>query len=238
MAIVSTENAREHSSSAKGETIEDTFRVLDGYKFDAIVMRHYAAGEVAKAAAVCKTPIINAGDGSGEHPTQALLDAYTISQKHGRLKGLKIVIGGDLRHGRTIRSLARLLSKYKSNRITFVSVPQLQASGDIKDFLQASGTKFDETNNLKQAFEDADVVYWTRLQTEYLDNPKAVKQSFTIDEPSIKFLPKRAIIMHPLPRVDEISAEVDNDRRAIYFEQAANGLYIRMALLDMVTQNG
>lgn len=234
MSVISTENAADNSSSKKGETIEDTFRVLDGYKFDCIVMRHFEAGAAARAAAVCQTPIINAGDGTGEHPSQALLDAYTIFKRFGRLDNLHIVFGGDLRYGRTVRSLSRLLSKYPGNHITYVSVPELQVNDDVKKFLKASGTTFEESTNVKAALAGADVVYWTRLQAEYLSDPSAIHQEFILNKKLLKYLNKDAIIMHPLPRVDEIHNDIDDDPRALYFTQAANGLYVRMALIDYV----
>jgi aspartate carbamoyltransferase catalytic subunit len=236
MGLISTENARENSSSTKGETIEDTFRVLDGYKFDVIVMRHFEAGAAARAAAVCKTPLINAGDGTGEHPSQSLLDAYTIHSKFKRLNKLNIVFGGDLRYGRTVRSLSKLLSKYSGNHITYVSVPELQVNDDVKKFLKKSGTSFSETTDVKAALAKADVVYWTRLQAEYLSDPASVQQEFTLNKKLLKSLNKKAIIMHPLPRVDEIHTDVDDDPRAIYFNQAANGLFVRMALIDGILQ--
>jgi aspartate carbamoyltransferase catalytic subunit len=235
MGVVSTENAAEFSSAAKGETIEDTTRVLNQYGFSAIVIRHPETGSVAKAASVSQVPILNAGDGKGDHPTQSLLDVYTIYRHFGRLDNLKVVMGGDLLNGRTVRSLAKLLAKYPNNQLTFVSVPELQMADDIKDILIKSGTKFTETGNIAAAFKAADVVYWTRLQKERLETPAAFSGSgFTITTELLTNLPAGAIIMHPLPRVDEISTAVDDDRRAKYFEQAGNGLYIRMALLDQV----
>ncbi|MDB5161103.1 MAG: aspartate carbamoyltransferase 1, chloroplastic-like [Candidatus Saccharibacteria bacterium] len=234
MGLISTENARENSSSTKGESIEDTFRILDGYGYDIIATRHFEVGAAARAAAVCETPIINAGDGKGEHPTQSLLDAYTIYKSHGRLQGLTVVFGGDLRYGRTVRSLSRILSKYKNNHLIFISIPELQVNDDIKGFLASSGTTFEETASVAAALKKADVVYWTRLQAEYLANPSTIPKGFTLNKRLIKNMKEDAIIMHPLPRVDEIDPDVDDDPRAAYFRQAANGLYVRMALLDLV----
>ncbi|HET9850802.1 MAG TPA: aspartate carbamoyltransferase [Candidatus Saccharimonadales bacterium] len=234
MGVISTENAREHSSSAKGETIDDTFKILDGYKYDVIVMRHYEAGAAARAAAVCKTPIINAGDGMGEHPSQSLLDAYTIYKAHGRLDNLDITFGGDLRFGRTVRSLSKILALYPNNRITFVSIPELKVTADIKKYLDQKGTSYSETTDVPSALAGADVVYWTRLQKEYLRDPNSIPAGFTINKQSLKSLKKSAVIMHPLPRIDEITPETDSDPRAIYFQQAANGLFVRMALIDYV----
>ncbi|HSX46159.1 MAG TPA: aspartate carbamoyltransferase [Candidatus Saccharimonadia bacterium] len=235
MGVVSTENAAEFSSAAKGETIEDTTRVLNQYGFAAIVIRHPETGAVARAAAVSDVPILNAGDGKGEHPTQCLLDAYTIYRQFGRLDNLRVVMGGDLRNGRTVRSLAKVLAKYPGNELVFVSIPALQMADDIKEILTQSGTKFSEADDLETAFQGTDVVYWTRLQKERLDPDEPFDSSaFIISTESLGYLPEKAIIMHPLPRVDEISPEVDTDPRAKYFEQAGNGLYVRMALLDQV----
>lgn len=237
MAVISTENAREHSSSAKGETIEDTFKILDGYNFDVIAMRHFEAGAADKGAAVCKTPIINAGDGMGEHPSQSLLDAYTIYKAHGRLSGLKVTFGGDLRYGRTVRSLSKVLALYPDNQITFVSIDELQVNQDVKDYLDKSGTAYREVADVAAALAGADVIYWTRLQKEYLSDKDPSSGGFTLDKKSLKSMKKNAIIMHPLPRVDEITTDVDDDPRAVYFKQAANGLYIRMALIEYVLKN-
>ena len=235
LGILSTENAREFSSAIKGETIEDTTRVINSYA-DIIVMRHHETGAADRAAAVSKVPIINAGDGKGEHPTQGLLDLYTILKEKGRLDNLNVVIGGDLANGRTARSLAQMLSLYESNTICFVSTPELKIGDDIKKMLKTKQVKFVETDNMNQALKDADVVYWTRLQKERLTNQKTVS-NYSISKESLKIIPAKAIIMHPLPRVDEIAPEVDADPRAAYFRQAGNGLYIRMALIDQILKN-
>lgn len=233
MGVVSTENAAGFSSAAKGETLEDTINVLNNYGLTAIIMRHNETGAAAKAATVSKVPILNAGDGKGEHPTQALLDAYTIKKQFGRLDNLKVVVGGDLKHGRTVRSLCKLLALYPKNHISFVSLPELQIEQDILDLLDKSGTTYVKTDQLEDELPDAQVVYWTRLQKERLDNPDSIANGgFTLTKANITKLPEEAIIMHPLPRVDEIHTDVDSDPRAKYFEQAGNGLYIRMALLD------
>lgn len=235
MGVVSTESALHFSSAAKGETIEDTVRVLNQYDLDAIVIRYHEVGGAKRAAAVSDVPIINGGDGPGEHPTQALLDAYTIMKNHGRLNNLRVVMGGDLKFSRTVRSLCYVLSKYKDNHIIFVSIPDFQIPKDVTDNLKKTGTSFELTSDMTKAFADADVVYWTRLQKEYLKNAKQLpKGGLVINKTNLKFMPKRAIIMHPLPRVDEITTDVDKDPRAKYFEQAGNGLYIRMALFDRI----
>ena len=230
MGVVSTENAAEFSSAIKGETIEDTVRVVCGYA-DAIVIRHKETGIVDRAAAASPVPIINAGDGTGEHPTQALLDVYTIWREMGTLEGLNIVMGGDLAHGRTVRSLAQAMSQYNGTSFTFVSTPQLCMGDDIKALLKERGVSFTETADVHAATKQADVVYWTRLQKERLEDP-TLEAGFVVDETVLAGMKEKSVIMHPLPRVDEISATVDADPRAAYFRQSHNGVYVRMALLD------
>ncbi len=230
MGILGTENAREFSSAIKGETIEDTIRVVDGYA-DMIILRHHETGSADRAAAVSRVPIINAGDGKGEHPTQALLDLYTIQKEKGRLDDLVVVIGGDLKHGRTARSLAQMLSLYPSNQIRFVSTPDLQIGQDIKESLKNNGVIFEETEDMYAALDGADVIYWTRLQKERIEG-NTLQAGFTLGEAALSAIKEDAVIMHPLPRVDEIAPEVDADPRAAYFRQAENGLYVRMALID------
>ncbi len=228
--IISTENALEFSSAIKGETIEDTVRVVAGYA-DAIVIRHKETGIVDRAAAASPVSVINAGDGTGEHPTQALLDVYTIWREMGTLEGLNVLMGGDLAHGRTVRSLAQVMSNYKGTSFTFVSTPQLQMGDDIKALLKERGVAYTETDDVNEAVKQADVVYWTRLQKERLEDP-TLEAGFVIDETVLKNMKEKSIIMHPLPRVSEITAGVDADPRAAYFRQSHNGVYVRMALLD------
>lgn len=233
--VVSTENASQFSSAAKGETLEDTVRVLNEYNFDVVVLRHPEKGSAAAAASVSEVPIINAGDGAGEHPTQALLDMYTINKAHDRVSDLTVVMGGDLRNGRTVRSLSRMLAKHPGNTLRFVSVPELQIGDDIKTILEEHGVDYSETSEVHDAVRDADVVYWTRLQRERLQNPDALPDGgFVIDASVLEVMPENSIIMHPLPRVTEIATEVDSDPRAHYFQQAGNGLYVRMALLHRI----
>lgn len=230
MGVVSTENAAEFSSAIKGETIEDTVRVVAGYA-DAIVIRHKETGILDRAAAASPVPVINAGDGTGEHPTQALLDVYTIWREMGTLEGLNIVMGGDLAHGRTVRSLAQVMSNYKGTSFTFVTTPQLRMGDDIKQLISERGVSFTETDDVQAATKEADVVYWTRLQKERLEDP-TLEAGFVIDQQVMAGMKEKSVIMHPLPRVDEITAGVDADPRAAYFRQSHNGVYVRMALLD------
>lgn len=235
MSVVATENAKEFSSAAKGETLEDTVRVLCEYKPDIIVLRHHETNAAKTASKISSVPIINAGDGMGQHPTQALLDLYTIQREKGRLDNLNVVIGGDLLHGRTGRSLTYLLSKFKNNHITFVSPEDLRIGQDIKDYLDDKKLGFTESTEINEALVDADVVYWTRLQKERFDSSK-LQLVYAIGVKEMKLMKTDAILLHPLPRVDEISQEVDKDPRAAYFRQAGNGMFIRMALIEWVLE--
>jgi aspartate carbamoyltransferase catalytic subunit len=231
-----TDNAREFSSAAKGETLEDTIRIVAGYA-DVIVLRHPDEGAAARAAAVSNVPVINGGDGKGQHPTQALLDLYTIKDELGRVDGVRVAIVGDLANGRTARSLAYLLSKYRDVELWFVSPPQVEMGRDIKDHLDRHEVAWHETGDLDAALPKVDVVYQTRIQKErFADQAayQAVRGVYVIDADTMARLSPYAIVMHPLPRVDEIDPAVDADPRAAYFRQARNGVQIRMALLDMV----
>ena len=229
-----TDNAREFSSAAKGETLEDTIRIVSGYA-DVIVLRHNEEGAARRAAAVSTVPIINAGDGPGQHPTQALLDLYTIRAELGRIDTVKVALVGDLANGRTVRSLTYLLSKFKDIKLWFVAPPQVAMRDDLKAHLDEHRVPWVETQDLASVLPEVDVVYMTRIQKERFTDPEAynaVKGIYRIDVGSFAQMRKYAVLMHPLPRVDEISPEVDDDPRAAYFRQARNGLHIRMALLD------
>ena len=229
-----TDNAREFSSAAKGETLEDTIRIVSGYA-DVIVLRHNEEGAARRAAAVSSVPVINAGDGPGQHPTQALLDLYTIRDELGHIDGIRIAMVGDLANGRTVRSLTYLLSKFRDIRICFVAPPQVAMRQDIKDHLDEHHVPWVETEDLDAVLPQVDVIYQTRIQKERFSDESsylALKGVYRIDTSTLARMRKEAIVMHPLPRVDEIAPEVDADPRAAYFRQARNGLYIRMALLD------
>lgn len=235
VAVEGTENAAEFSSAAKGESIEDTIRVFNEYGVDVINLRTKEDGHANRAASVSSVAIINGGDGKAEHPTQAVLDMYTIQSELGQLDNLNVAIGGDLAHGRTARSLSLLLSKYNGNKISFVSTPELQIRDDIRARLRDDGTSFEETTEMYDAIREADVVYWTRLQLERLDDDEKLsinQNQFVLDASVLEILPREAIIMHPLPRQAEIPTTTDSDPRAKYFRQAGNGLYVRMAMLD------
>ncbi|HUZ47123.1 MAG TPA: aspartate carbamoyltransferase [Terriglobia bacterium] len=232
--VISTENAAEFSSVAKGETLEDTVRIMNGY-VDVIVLRHNEVGAAKRAAAVSRVPVINAGDGAGQHPTQALLDLYTIRKEIGSIDGLKIAMVGDLAQGRTVRSLAYLLSKFKDVKMYFVAPSLLKMKEDILEHLRERGTWFAEDAMLDRVLPEVDVVYQTRVQKERFGDRIADYEScrdvYVINQASLELMKSDAIIMHPLPRLGEIAMEVDQDRRAAYFRQAQNGLFVRMALL-------
>lgn len=234
--VVSTAQARVFSSAAKGETLEDTIRVLSSFHPDVIVLRSHEAGGAERAADVSSVPIINAGDGTGQHPTQALLDLYTIQREKGRSDGLTIVIGGDLANGRTARSLAYLLGKFEDVRIIFISPPELRIGADITAYLDRHTVLFREAASLFPALAEADVVYWTRVQKERMapETYAATADRFAIGASELARMRSDAIILHPLPRVGEIATEVDADPRAAYFRQTENGLFLRMALLEWV----
>lgn len=235
--VLTTENAREFSSALKGETIEDTVRIVGSYA-DVLVIRHYESGAAARAAAFAPVPVINAGDGPGQHPTQALLDLFTIQSELGHIDGLRVAMVGDLANGRTVRSLCYLLALYQDIQITFVAPPAVSMREDIKEYLQGRGVAFREESDLRAVLPDCDVVYQTRIQKErFADRPadyEAVRGIYVIDREAMELLPRAAIVMHPLPRVDEIQPEVDDDPRAAYFRQAANGVFVRMALLKLL----
>jgi aspartate carbamoyltransferase catalytic subunit len=235
--VFSTENARQFSSAAKGETLEDTIRILNGYRPDVIVLRCDEEGGAKRAAKVSQAPIINAGDGAGEHPTQALLDIYTIKRELGRISGISIAMVGDLTRGRTVRSLSRLLTKFDIRKIYFVSSEVAKMRDDIKGELKRYGALFAEKNDLRDIAKEVDVIYQTRTQKErgeLLDRFEKTPSFCVVNQEVLDLMKKNAIVMHPLPHTEEIAPEVDSDPRAAYFRQAENGLYVRMALLKMI----
>lgn len=228
----------QYSSVAKGETLEDTIRSIHQTTgCDAIVMRHPDNESSEVAAKISYVPVISAGSGTKEHPTQALLDLYTIYNKLGKLTGLKVACVGDMLYGRTIKSLAKLLGLMdKKNEVTFVSPKELMAPREyVAEVSQR--LKFKETNQLKSVINEADVIYMTRVQKEWFEKAgklaeyERIKDQFILTEHLVSQMKKKAIVMHPLPRVGEIMTEVDEDPRAMYFEQMRSGLYTRMALL-------
>lgn len=232
-------NAPAFSSVAKGESLRDTARTLAGYHANVIVLRHPTVGAAAEAAQVIdshgkQTSIINGGDGVGEHPTQALTDLYTI-QDEGELKNIHVLFGGDPRYGRTIHSLARLLTRYNNVEMTFVAPEELQIDPTLKAYLDTQKVHYTIETDPRKVFPYADFVYWTRVQKERMDSELFAKLqhegTFTIGRREMEMMKPTARLMHPLPRVGEISEEIDHDPRATYFRQAENGMYVRMALL-------
>jgi aspartate carbamoyltransferase len=227
-------NEVRYSSVAKGESLPDTVRTLECYA-DVIVLRHPETGSAALAAQYASKPIINAGDGIGEHPTQALLDAFTIHEEMGKMDGLTVSMLGDLKYGRTVHSLARLLSLYNAH-LNYVSPEILRMPAEIIDELPRTMAQ-KEYQNLEDVLPTTDVLYVTRVQKERFASEQeyeSVRGSYVISPELMKIAKQNMIVMHPLPRVGEISMEFDSDPRAAYFRQMEYGLYVRMALLAMV----
>lgn len=228
-------NEVRYSSVAKGESLPDTVRTLECYA-DVIVLRHPEVGASAEAARYARKPIINAGDGIGEHPTQALLDLFTIVEELGKVDGLTVTMLGDLKYGRTVHSLARLLSLYEV-RLNYVSPEILRMPTELVEELTSKGVSQSAFSRLEEALGDTDVLYVTRVQKErfeHLEDYDRVKGAYVITPETMEGAKDEMIVMHPLPRVGEISMEVDRDPRAAYFRQMEYGLYVRMALLAMV----
>jgi aspartate carbamoyltransferase catalytic subunit len=228
----------EGSSISKGESLADTVRVIGGYA-DALVVRHPKEGSARLASEYSPVPVINAGDGAGHHPTQTLLDLYTI-KKESRLENLSIALIGDLKYGRTVHSLAYALSLYGAD-ITLVSPPSLKMPEPIKMDLSRKGTKVRETADLHEVVENVDVLYMTRIQRERFPDPveyKKVANCYRLTPESLSTARKNLIIMHPLPRVDEITPAVDGTEHARYFQQSFYGVPVRMALLKMLITGG
>jgi aspartate carbamoyltransferase catalytic subunit len=231
--VLSTEQAQEFSSEIEGEQLEDTIRIIGNYS-DVIVLRHHEEGGAKRAAQVSMVPIVNAGDGTGgQHPTQALLDLYTIYNECKMLDGLSVAFIGALDQGRTVRSLAYLLGKFERVKLHFIAPEEMQIKADILEYLDEHRVSYSLTSHVEQIISEVDVVYQTRLDRERLKTAVDLRQ-YNIDANVLKKLKNNAIIMHPLPRSVEIDRAVDADRRAAYFRQTRNGLFVRMALLTML----
>jgi aspartate carbamoyltransferase catalytic subunit len=247
--VLSSEAAREFSSAAKGESIEDTIRVVCRYRPAAIVMRHYEEGAAERAAAVAfdprtgrPVPVFNAGDGPGQHPTQALLDAYTIWRVRGTLAGATVAVAGDLLYGRTARSLCYLLAKYPGTSFRMIAPRAVQMKDDLLAYLRRHRVPFLQTEDLAAGVEGADVLYVTRIQKERFQSAAAaeyerIRDAFSVTAGVLAHLPANAIVMHPLPRVEgphsELPTSVDADPRVVIFDQTEAGMYVRMALLKL-----
>jgi aspartate carbamoyltransferase len=228
-------NNVQYSSVTKGESLPDTVRTLESYA-DVIVIRHPEIGSAEVAAHYASKPVINAGDGVGEHPTQALLDLFTIVEDLREVNGLRVAMVGDLKYGRTVHSLTKLLINYNVE-FSFVSPSILRMPEDVLDVVRGSGHKFTATDNVHDVIASVDVLYVTRVQKERFTDLSAyerVKDFYVVDDELMSKAKDRMIVMHPLPRVNEISYTVDSDPRAAYFRQMRNGMYIRMALLAAV----
>lgn len=230
--VLSTEQAQSFSSEVEGEQVEDSIRIISGYS-DVIVIRHHEEGGAERAAQVSSVPVINAGDGAGgQHPTQALLDLYTIYRERP-LDGLSVAIIGELDKGRTARSLAYLLAKFDRVKMFFVSPPELQMKPDILQYLDEHNIHYELEPDLDRVIGEVDVVYQTRIRPERVRDAANLKR-YAIDSSVVRRMKPDALILHPLPRTVELDKSVDDDPRALYFRQARNGLYVRMALLTML----
>lgn len=228
-------NEVRYSSVSKGESLPDTVRTLECYS-DVIVLRHPETGAAARAAQVLRKPLINAGDGTGEHPTQALLDLFTIQEELDQLDGLTVTMLGDLKYGRTVHSLARLLRLFGA-RLNYVSPAILRMPPAILAELADAGLEQHEYETLDAVLPETDVLYVTRVQKERFeasDEYESVRNAYVITPETLRAAKAEMVVMHPLPRVNEISMAVDDDPRAAYFRQMEYGLYVRMALLAMV----
>jgi aspartate carbamoyltransferase catalytic subunit len=234
--VISVAEAKS-SSAAKGESLHDTIKTVEGYA-DVIVLRHPRIGSAEEAARATDVPILNAGDGAGQHPTQSLLDLYTIVKEQGKVDGLTITLAGDLKNGRTVHSLADLLCNYDVEFI-FASPDALRMPNEIVERLRARGVSMRETESLTDAIPGCDVLYMTRIQRERFADPTeydGLNDAYVLTRDMLTSSKESITIMHPLPRVNEIATDVDGHPGAAYFRQAANGVPIRMALLAMLTR--
>ena len=219
------------SSTAKGETLEDTMETVSCYA-DAIVMRHPRAGSALEASRFARVPFINAGDGGNQHPTQTLTDILTIQSLKGKLENHTIGLCGDLKNGRTVHSLVKAMSRYKDTKFVFIAPKELKMPDYIKEAIK--GHDYIETNNLDEVIGELDVLYMTRVQQERFENKdeyERLKDYYILTAEKMKKAKSDMLVMHPLPRVNEIDTEVDKDKRAVYFDQAKFGMYVRMALI-------
>lgn len=233
--VISTENAGEFSSAMKGESLEDTVKAINAFA-DGIILRHPEAGSAARAAQVSDAPLINAGDGASEHPTQALLDVYSIYRAKHEFDGLKVALVGDLLYGRTVHSLIPLLAMYEVE-FYMVAPDNLQMPKEYLDQLDDHDVPYKLVSGWDDIIDKIDILYMTRIQKERFESSEEYekyKNSFILKPADVKKMKSDAIILHPLPRVNEIDPAVDDDPRAKYFEQVRNGLFVRMALLDNI----
>ncbi|MDR1680961.1 MAG: aspartate carbamoyltransferase [Prevotellaceae bacterium] len=224
-----------NTSVSKGETLKDTITMVANYA-DLIVMRHPLEGSARYASEVAGVPVINAGDGANQHPSQTLLDLYSIQKTQGRLDDISITMVGDLKYGRTVHSLLQALSLFNA-RFTFIAPPELQMPGEYKAYLAERGLAFEEHTDLAGNMADADILYMTRVQRERFQDPieyEKVKDVYSLKKAMLSGARPNMKILHPLPRVNEIDADVDATPHAYYFEQARNGMFVRMAIFAYV----
>jgi aspartate carbamoyltransferase catalytic subunit len=221
------------------ERLEDRIRVLNEYPYDFLLLRYHEEGGASRAAAVSHVPVINAGDGPGQHPTQALLDAYTLWREFGRLDGLRIALVGDLSYQRSTNSLAYLLSQFSGLKIYLVSPQLLRMRDEVREHLVASGVQVEDVRDLRSIASDLDVVYVTRAQTPRLEHARRFESDtgwYAVDRDVLSRLPHTARVLHPLPRGPELPPEIDDDPRVVCFRQAGNGLFVRMTILSILAE--
>lgn len=224
-----------NTSVSKGETLKDTITMVASY-VDLIVMRHPLEGSARYASEIASVPVINAGDGANQHPSQTLLDLYSIQKTQGRLDNIRITMVGDLKYGRTVHSLLQALSLFDA-RFTFIAPPELQMPDEYKTCLAGKGLSFEEHADLAGHIADADILYMTRVQRERFQDPieyEKVKDVYSLKRDMLAGAKPNMKILHPLPRVNEIDADVDNTPHAYYFQQARNGMFVRMAIFAYV----
>jgi len=224
------------SSAAKGESLSDTIRTVENY-CDIIAIRHPMEGSARLAAEFSKVPILNGGSGAEEHPTQALLDLYTLLKELKTVEGKSIAMVGDLKYGRTVHSLAYVISKYKNVKLYFVSPPSLRLKDEIKNDLNEAGLEFQELESLSEVIPLVDAIYMTRIQKERFAQEaeyEKVKDAYVLNKELLKYAKGPIPVLHPLPRVNEISYDVDETKHAVYFRQMYNGVLVRMALLNLI----
>lgn len=227
-----------NSSVSKGETLKDTTKIVSSYS-DVLVIRHPLAGAAKAASLTAGCPIINAGDGGHLHPTQTLTDLLTLKIEKKTLSGLTVGMCGDLINGRTVHSLCKALCMFPDNKFIFISTPELRMPAYIKDIITAHGSTYEEIDSLEEAIGKLDVLYMTRIQQERFasyEDYLAQKDTYVLDHQKMLLAKKDMIVMHPLPRVDEITVEVDEDSRAMYFTQARYGVFVRMALIMTILE--
>ena len=233
-SVISMADAKA-SSAAKGESLADTARIISGYA-DIIVCRHPETGSAQAFAEAASVPVINAGDGHNEHPTQTLTDLFCLRRKKGTLEGLKVSLCGDLKFGRTVHSLAPALARFGCE-LTFISPPALAMPEEVTEKVRELGAEPEVTDDLGGALDGLDMLYMTRIQQERFADPaeyEKYKGVYVLDKKLMKKAPEDMLVLHPLPRVDEIASEIDADPRAVYFEQARGGVPVRMALIALL----